>query len=181
MEFSHRERTGYRPSLVFRTHRDELSAVVAHLDAVRRVELISRTEHATGRLELLHRWLGTKAALPLIARPFVPEEVLVWLQRTTWDESTLSAAWQIEVPGFGESIDCRGTNRYHETPGGSRIDIAGTFVFQPDRVEEMAGVPSSTVPIVERMVVSLVVPLIERSGAAVARYLEHTGAPKAEP
>jgi len=178
VDFSHTERTNYDRGLVFRTHRDDLHAVVPHLDAVRRVELRSTATHATGQLEQLHRWYGTKAALPVIARPFVAEELLVWQQRTVWDEDELVARWEIEVPGFGASIECGGTNTYLATRRGSRIEVAGGFSFHPERVAEMSQVPASAVPMVERIVVSLVVPLIKQSGAAVVRYLEAQGAPR---
>lgn len=178
MDFSHSERTVYPRPLVFRTHRDDLQAVVEHLDAVRRVEQRSHAAHADGQLEQVHRWYGTKAALPIYVRPFVPENLLVWTQRTLWNQERWVAEWQIEVPGLGESIDCRGTNTYHEDRRGSRIDVAGSFSFRPQRVEEMAQIPQSAVPMVERVVVSLVVPLIKQSGAAVVHYLERIGAPK---
>ncbi|MEN0067977.1 MAG: DUF2505 family protein [Myxococcota bacterium] len=178
MDFSHSERTAYPRPLVFETHRDALQDVIEHLDAVRRVELRSRTLHASGDIEQVHRWYGTKAALPMLVRPFVREELLVWTQRTTWDEAAYTATWQIEVPGLGQSIDCKGTNTYHEARKGSRIDVAGSFSFHPERVDEMSQIPSSAVPMVERIVVQLVVPLIKQSGAAVVDYLKRSGSPR---
>ncbi|MBX2800718.1 MAG: DUF2505 domain-containing protein [Myxococcales bacterium] len=172
MDFSHSERTHHPRDLVFRTHRDELEAVVASLDAVGRVELRSRTQHASGQLEQLHRWHGTKATLPVFLRPFVPENLLVWQQTTTWDPTGWRADWEIDVPGLGAAMECRGHNLYVEQGTGTQIDIAGFFRFMPDRVPEMAAVPSSTVPVVERTVVSLILPLIKQSGAAVASYLD---------
>ncbi len=177
MDFAHREQTPFATSLVYRTHRDHLEAVVEHLDAVRRVELRSRAVHADGRLEQLYRWHGTKAALPVLVRPFVPEHLLVWEQRTTWNDEATTAEWSIEVPGLGPAIDCRGTNTYHEAAGGSRIDISGAFAFRPERVDQLSTIPASAVPMVERMVVSLVVPLVQQSGNAVADYLRATSAP----
>lgn len=178
MDFSHSERTAFARDLVYRTHRDDLAEVVHHLDAVARVELRSRAAHADGKLEQRYRWHGTKAALPMFVRPFVPEHLLVWEQRTTWDDIAMTANWTIEVPGLGEAIDCRGTNTYHDTDRGSRIDITGAFAFRPDRADEMKSIPASAVPMVERMVVTLVVPLIQRSGTAVATYLKASGAPE---
>ncbi|HHO49340.1 MAG TPA: hypothetical protein ENK18_00335 [Deltaproteobacteria bacterium] len=174
MDFAHAESTPHPRPLVFRTHRDELEQVVARIDAVQRVDLRSRTAHAGGRLEQVHRWHGTQAALPVFLRPFVSEELLVWIQRTTWSVHAWRADWEIEVPGLGAALECKGSNVYLEEGRGTSIEISGSFSFRPERVPELKVVPSSTVPVVERAVVSLIVPLIKQSGAAVAAYLDAT-------
>ena len=177
MDFNHTERTSHPRALVFETHRDELDAVVAHLPDVRRVELQSSSTHADGRLEQLYRWHGSHGALPMLVRPFVKESLLVWEQRTVWDPARWRADWEIAVPGMGAALECRGSNAYLEQAGGgTTIEVEGSFDFTPHRVSAFQGVPDTAIPMVERMVVSLVVPMIQRSGRAVADYLGRRGA-----
>ncbi len=174
MEFSHLERSSHPRDRVFRAHRDEFEAVVTALDDVRRVDLQSRAEHAGGRLEQVHRWQGSPSALPVLVRPFVSEDLLVWRQTTLWDPATWRAEWSIEVPGLGPAMECRGINAYEEATPGSTIRVTGSFVFLPQRAAQLQSVPASAVPMVERMVVSLILPLIQRSGKAVSDYLHRS-------
>lgn len=171
MDFSDVERSPYPRARVFAAHRDELEAVVANLAEVRRVELRGRTKRADGRIEQLHHWFGSQSALPLLVRPFVREELLAWTQHTVWDESAYGAEWVIEVPGVGDAVSCGGEHRYLEDGAGTRIEVTGSFDFDPTQSELLASVPESAIPMVERMVVSLIVPMIKRSGAAVSDYL----------
>lgn len=176
MQFAHTERTRHPRALVYRTHRDEIVAITSHLEAVKSVELRKRTVHAGGRLELTHRWQGTRAALPPLVRAMIPEELLVWSQRTTWDNHGWVADWVIEVHALGPALACSGRNAYFEEPdGGCRIEVTGDFAFRPDQVPQLAGVPAAAVPVVERAVVAMIVPLIKQSGAAVASYLDAHG------
>lgn len=156
---------------MFRTHRDEIGGIAAHLPAVRSVELRSRTQHARGTLELVHRWYGTKSALPALIRPAVPQDLLVWDQRTVWDPAGWVADWTIDVFSVGGAVVCDGRNTYLEGRRGCVIEVRGDFAFRPERVPQLSGVPRAAVPVVERAVVSVIVPLIKQTGAAVAAYL----------
>lgn len=171
MEFSDDERSPYPREHVYAAHRDELEAVVAGLAEVRRVELRSRAVQADGSIEQMHHWFGSPSALPLLVRPFVREDLLVWTQSTVWTQTEWRARWVIEVPGVGDAVSCRGEHAYEEDGVGTRISVRGSFEFDPTRSSTLASVPASAVPMVERMVVSLIVPMIKRSGAAVSDYL----------
>lgn len=157
---------------MFAAHRDELEAVVANLAEVRRVELRSRTVGQNGQVEQLHHWFGSQAAVPLLVRPFVREDLLVWTQRTVWDEPSYQARWTIAVPGIGTAVACSGHHRYEADGSGTRIEVVGSFVFDPSGSPQLASVPDSAIPMIEKMVVSLIVPMIKRSGAAVSDHLK---------
>jgi hypothetical protein len=82
------------------------------------------------------------------------------------------------VPGLGEAVESTGTNTYELVSKGERtkITIAGEFHFRPERFEALArAMPPGTAPVVERVLVSLVVPLVKRSGSAVAKFLDEEG------
>lgn len=172
MQFAVRETTHHPRSVVFAAHRDRLPEIVKHLEEVEKVELRSRSVHAGGREEQTHLWTGTSAALPPFVRPFVPAHLLAWKQKTIWEPYTWTATWEIEVLALGPAIEARGTNRYLEDGSGCAIEIEGDFAFRPDKVPQLAQIPANTVPMVEKAVVALIVPLVKRSGAAVARFLD---------
>ena len=76
----------------------------------------------------------------------------------------------------GPEGEARGTNRYLEDGAGCAIEVEGDFAFRPEKVPQLAAIPATTVPMVEKAVVALIVPLVKRSGAAVARFLDEEAA-----
>jgi hypothetical protein len=172
MRFEVREQTRYPRAIVFAAHRDRLEEIAAYLPDVEKVELRSRTRHAGGREVQHHWWTGSPSALPAVIRPMVPPALLQWRQTTTWDPATHTASWEIEVPGFGQAIVATGRNVYVEERGVCRIELEGDFEFHPERIPQLKAVPTAAVPLVEKGVVKLIVPMIERTGAAVARFLD---------
>ena len=172
MRFEVRETTKYPREVVFATHRDRLEDIARYLPDVEKIDLRGRSRHAGGREQQTHLWTGSPSALPLLFRPFVPPNLLVWQQVTTWDPSTWTATWAIEVPGLGQAIVANGTNVYVDHGGSCRIDLDGDFAFHPERVPQLAAIPSSMAPMIEKVVVGLIVPMIERTGSAVAKYLD---------
>lgn len=178
MRFEVQEKAKYLREMVFATHRDRLEDIARYLPDVERVELRSRSRHATGKEQQTHLWTGSPSALPLLIRPLVPPALLQWQQVTVWDTSTWTATWTIEVPGLGAAIAANGKNVYVADGTSCRIDLDGEFSFHPERVPQLASVPTSMVPMIEKLVVGLIVPMIERTGSAVAKYLDdHAGNP----
>jgi hypothetical protein len=168
------ETVSHPPDLVFRTHRDRLPETAAFLDEVERVECRSTTEHASGVVEQVHLWFGSPRVLPVLLRPFVPAHLLRWRQRTLWDPVARVARWEIDVPGLGTAVESRGTNQYALAPDGrwTRLAIEGELSFRPERLEGLEkAVPPGTAPMVEKAAVSLIVPMVQRTGAAVSRVL----------
>jgi hypothetical protein len=158
---------------VFSTHRDRLAETIVFLDDVERVECRSEVRHASGVVEQIYLWHGSPSVLPLLVRGMVPPNLLQWRQRTLWDEAGRLATWEITVPGLGNAVESRGTNRYEPFGSGTRILIDGDFQFRPGEVEGLAkAVPAAAVPMIEQVVVKMIVPLVKRSGAAVARLLQ---------
>lgn len=172
MRFEVREDTRYPRSTVFAAHRDHLEDIIEFLPDVEKVELRSRSRHAGGREEHTHWWTGSPSSLPALLRPMVPPSLLQWRQITLWDPHTWTARWSIEVPGMKEAIVAQGVNRYVEEKGGCRIEIDGDFEFHPERIPQLSSIPSTAVPMVEKAVVSLIVPMIQRTGSAVAKWLD---------
>lgn len=173
MRFEVDDTVAHPLELVVRTHRDRLAETMALLEEVERVETRSEVRHASGAVEQVHLWRGSARVLPVLLRPVVPPDLLQWRQRTFWDAEGREARWEIEVPGLAGAVESAGTNRYEVHGRGTRISVAGEFHFRPERIEGLAkAVPPGTVPLVERVMASLIVPLVKRSGSAVARFLD---------
>lgn len=172
MRFDVVEDTRHPRAVVFSAHKDRLIEIVPLLEDVDKVELRGRTLHADGREEQVHLWYGSPSVVPALVRPMVPAHLLQWRQKTVWDRRSWTATWEIDVPGLGGTVEASGRNVYVEADGRCRIEVTGDFAFRPDRVKELAAVPSSVVPMVEKVVVGLIVPLVQRTGVAVSRFLD---------
>ena len=172
MRFEVRDTNRFPRPTVFAVHRDELEQIAASMPDVERVEVRGRSRHADGREEQITHWAGSPSALPALIRPMVPASMLQWRQTTLWDPRTYVATWTIDLPGLGGAVHATGSNRYLEAPGGTTIEVEGDFAFRPEVVPQLKSIPASAVPIVERAVVSMIVPMIERTGSAVAKYLD---------
>ncbi|MEQ1567077.1 MAG: hypothetical protein ABMA64_15670 [Myxococcota bacterium] len=172
MRFSVRDTSRFAREVVFAAHRDEIERIAGELPDVQRVEIRGRTRRADGWEEQTTLWVGSPSVLPLLLRPVVPPQMLQWRQVTRWDPVAWVAQWTIDVPGLGPAIEAAGENRYLAEGDGCTIAIDGDFAFRPDRVPALDAIPKAAVPVVEKAVVAMIVPMIERTGAAVRQYLE---------
>jgi hypothetical protein len=174
MRFEVRDTSRFPRAVVFAAHRDELQRIVAFLPDVDKVDLRDRSRRADGSEDQTTMWTGKPSLLPLLFRAVVPPNLLQWRQVTHWDPVEHVATWQIDVPGLGPAVEASGTNRYVEAGGRCTIEVQGDFAFRPDAVPQLRSIPPTAVPMVERLVVSMIVPMIERTGVAVRQYLEST-------
>ena len=158
--------------LVFRTLRDRLVEVAAFMPNVTGIEELERTEEAPGRHRLVNVWEG---AIPAVARRFVKSEMLRWTDRAVWDEGDWSCEWSQETAFFTDRVSCSGASRYVEVyPDTTRIEIRGTFEL---RLRGVPGLPSllarRATPAVERFIVGLITPNLEKTAVAVERFLDN--------
>jgi hypothetical protein len=176
MRFASREWLPFSAGRVFAAQRDEVDRIVPYLPDVEQVEQISEARAAGGDLVHVHRWTGSARSLPVLLRPFVRPEFLRWHQTTRWSGGTLVATWSIAVPALGTAIETGGVSRYIEGASSTcTVEIEGDLSFRPGASGELGHVPASAVPVVERFVVGVVVPMIARTTVAVGRYLREEG------
>lgn len=171
MDFKVADDAPFPRERVYRTHRDDLLLLAPRLPEVERIQLRGRTVNADGTMVLRHEWTGKSSVLPLFLRPMVPAQMLRWEQEATWNPHTWSCAWQVRVPALGPMADIRGEQHYLPTDAGCRITLEGRFDFHPERVPQLPMPPGATA-FVERFVVALIVPLVQRSGRAVIDHLD---------
>lgn len=171
MDFNVTETARYPRERVFRAHRDEFCTIAARMPEVSRVTRRSRSAHADGTIEQVHRWNGAPAALPMLLRPLVPVELLEWDDESRWNPHSWRCDWKILVPGLGPMADIYGSQTYEETKAGCRMTLSGHFNFHPERVPKLT-LPPGARPIIERFIVGLIVPLLKKSGKAIVAHLD---------
>jgi hypothetical protein len=163
--------TKHAPERVFKTYRDELEAVVPHLDTVKRVQRRSRSKHADGRIEQSHLWVGSTSAVPPMLRPMIREEMLTWTDDSVWDATDLTATWRIVLPAFDGAIGAVGTYRFMPHPKGTLVAAQGDFRIDPAKLPPAF---RNAVAVVERVIVGFLVPIVASTGEGVSRYMDET-------
>jgi hypothetical protein len=124
-------------SQVFSTYRDRLVELTSYLPNIRSITVKSREERP-GEVHLVNAWVGG-GEIPAIARAFLSESMLAWLDHATWREAGFVVDWRTEVGVFPGALESAGQNRFLELPGGgTRIEFRGDLRCDSAKI---AGVP----------------------------------------
>jgi hypothetical protein len=159
--------------VVFRAMRDRLTEIAAFMPNITSIDELERIEEAPGRDRIVNVWHG-EGSIPAVARRFLKPDMLRWTDRAVWDESDWTCAWEQETAFFTDRVSCSGQNRYVEVePDLTRIEIRGVFEL---RLQGFAGLPGPLArrasPAVERFIVGLITPNLEKTAEAAERFLD---------
>ncbi|MBV8162520.1 MAG: hypothetical protein JO265_16500 [Acidimicrobiia bacterium] len=152
--------------------RDRLTEVAAFMPNITAIDPLERVEEGPGRHRIVNGWRG-EAPIPAAARRFVKPDMLRWTDRALWDESEWTCTWEQETAFFTDRVSCTGRNRFIALePAVTRIEIRGAFEL---RLRGLAGLPGPlarrAAPTVERFIVGLITPNLEKTAEAVERFL----------
>ena len=173
MKFQLAERTHFDTDLMFKTHRDDLLALVPYMTLVERIRAEGREQRADGTMVLTHRWLCTKEAVPAMIRPMIPPNMLVWIGRATWNPHRRTCSWTIEIPGLGPAVSIHGVHSYLADGTGTQVELAGDFAIHAEKIPNLP--PMITGPMVaaiERYITHVIVGVMKATHQAVIAYLE---------
>ncbi len=158
-------------SVVFAAYRDKLVELLPFLPNVRKIEVKSRAEEG-GVVKLVNEWHGG-GEIPAVARAFVSEAMLSWTDRATWNEATWTCEWNIETHAFTEAVTCRGTNRFFEEAGGTKLEIRGTLAIDAKKIRGVPGLLAGKVgKAVEEVLVNKIQPNLVETARGLGKYLE---------
>lgn len=172
MDFRVETEIGHPRAISFRTLRDDLLEVVDSMPNVDKVEILERKDADGGVVNFINVWYAS-AAVPRVARPFIPGDGLSWHDYATWDENDWSCAWRMEPSFLTERVDIAGRNTYHERPGDrTLLVIEGHLDLD---LHNFPGIPNMVslraAPSLEKFIVNLVKPNLEGTAKALDSYL----------
>ena len=172
MEYSSTDLIEFPIEDVFSTHRDHLPDLAEFLPNVESIVVESRTEEG-GEIHLVNLWTGSKTEVPKLIRPFVKPEMLKWIDRASWDESTRTCRYSIELGFLKEAIHVSGLNRMRSTDEGhTEVTIAGEIRVDARKIP---GVPKFMAKkvggVVENFVVKTITPNLKKTNDGVRRFL----------
>ena len=127
----------------------------------------------TGHIVKLHNEWVSDRQIPKAAQNFITPEALRWDDHAEWDGDDFLCRFQIRTRVFTDSVDCHGTNTMLEVDGGTKVKLDGVFDVN---VTSLPGVPSfmakRLVPQVEKFIIALIQPNLEKVNVAIGRYLD---------
>ena len=80
-------------SNVFKAMRDHMPELAEYMPNVDNIDVESREESPDGRVHLVNRWNAAATEIPAVARPFVDQSDVYWLDHAVWDENTHACQW----------------------------------------------------------------------------------------
>ena len=159
---------------VFRTYRDRLSEVVPYLDDIAAIHVHKREVNGT-IVKLHNEWVSNRE-IPKVAQAVLKPEHLRWDDHATWDEAARKCDFEIRTRAFGDGVRVTGHDDFVSVPGGTKVVLVGDFHID---LKSIPGVPSflakTLLPQVEKFIVGLIQPNLERTNAAIGRFLDAQG------
>jgi hypothetical protein len=161
----------YARELVFVTYRDRIDELMDHLPNIRSIRVIERKERPDGVVELVNEWIAG-GDIPAVARSFVKESMLKWIDYATWRASSYTVDWRTDVHAFPGAIKSQGMNRYLLDSGGMKLEIRGQLTCDPSKIPGIPRLLQDTVaPAVERVLVRAVQTNLIAIGKSVGKLL----------
>lgn len=150
-------RIAFPRDLVFRTYRDRLPELAAHLPDIKSIRVDERKDEGD-RSELVNSW-EAETKIPKVAQAVIKPEMLTWLDFATWNLEDYSCEWRIQTRMFTEQVRCGGRNVYVEDGEATILKIRGDLEVDLKGIPGVPGFLAGRVrPHVERFVVDLLTP-----------------------
>jgi len=161
--------------VVFEVYRDRLPEVVPYLDDIREIRVEERDED-DGVVRLHNVWSSDRD-IPRFARAVVRPDQLKWDDRAAWHEEGLYSDWVIATRVFTDAVRCEGrTEILEDGSGGTKVRLDGVFEVDLATVPGVPGfVGKRIAPQLEKFIVSLITPNLERTTLAIGRFLDEQG------
>ena len=171
MEIRSESRIRHPREVVYRAYRDRLPEIVKYLPDVR--EIIVHAREETDRLVTLHNEWISERDVPAAARRVIKPEYLRWDDYALWHEEGWYCDWRIKTKALTDAVDCSGRNAFVADGVHTRVVLSGHLNMN---LREIPGVPkilaSSLAPQVERFIVSLITPNLEKVNQSLERFLD---------
>ena len=113
-------------SLVYETYRDRLSAIAEEMTDIRKIDVLSRKKEDDQTVRIHNRWYA-QVTLPAMAERVVKQEWRQWDDHAVWRDDAFFVDWRLEIPTFGDQVQCSGRNSFVEVEGGTEAPSMAAF------------------------------------------------------
>lgn len=160
---------------VYRAYRDRLPEIAAYIPDVKEIVVHSRDE-IEGGVKIHNEWIADRE-VPAFARAFLKPEMLRWDDYAEWQDADHMVRWSLKLRVFTDSVRCSGTNSFRKVDDGStKVVLEGDLDID---LKSIPGVPKflagTLKPQVEKFIVSLITPNLERVNESLQQFLDEQG------
>jgi hypothetical protein len=174
MEIRSESRIKYPRDQVYRAYRDRLPEIAKYIPDIKEI-VVKRRDESADRVKLHNEWIADRE-IPGFAQAILKPEHLRWDDHAEWHDDEHYVAWTLKTRAFTDAVHCEGRNTFLEDGSGTRVVLTGDLTID---LKEIPGVPSflakRIAPQVEKFIVSLVTPNLERVNASIERFLDVAG------
>ncbi|MEO7329468.1 MAG: hypothetical protein ABI193_12870, partial [Minicystis sp.] len=145
--------------------------LTGYLPNIRSIE-VKRREEKPGEVHLVNAWIGG-GDIPAVARAFLSEPMLSWLDHATWKEAAFVTEWRTEVSVLPGALLSSGKNSFLALPGGgTRIEFRGDLTCDASKVPGVPRLLARTLNgTVEKIFVSKVAENLLSIGKGLEKFL----------
>jgi hypothetical protein len=160
---------------VYGAYRDRLPEIAAYIPDVKEIVVHSR-EDVPGGVKLHNEWIASRE-IPSYARAFLKPEMLRWDDYADWRDDEHMVRWTLKLRLFTDSVRCSGTNTFRKVDDGkTAVVLEGDLDID---LKTIPGVPrilaGGLKPQVEKFIVSLITPNLERVNQSLQQFLDEKG------
>lgn len=171
MEIRSETRLHHPIDAVFEAYRDRLSEVAAFVPDIKQITVLSRVED--GDKVVLHNEWRSDREPPKVAAKFVSSEQMCWDDHATWFGDDKRCEWVIKPRAFASSVDCKGQTHLIADEDATLVRLVGQLNID---LRDIPGVPGflgkRLAPQIEKFIVALITPNLERTNGAIGRFLD---------
>ncbi|TNE92286.1 MAG: hypothetical protein EP330_02160 [Deltaproteobacteria bacterium] len=174
MQIQSESRIAHPIDKVFPLYRDRLPEVVPYIPDVSEINVLAR-EEGDGVVKLHNEWVSDRE-IPSVVSKFIKPEHLRWDDFATWREADTTCSWELKTRAFTEAVTCTGQTQLIADGDQTLVRLTGDFQLDVSKVK---GVPSflakRIAPQLEKFIVSLVTPNLERVNGSLQQFLDEQG------
>lgn len=159
------DRIEQSPDEVYPLVRDDLPKLLPYLPDVEEIKQLSFERESDTRVRVVNRWRA-KAAIPAMAKKFLPADLLVWTDRALWKDDVYQVEYKLE--GFG--YDVEGTNYFSPDGDATLLKVTATVTIHPEKFKIPRLLFKKVFPAVEGLVKKAVQPNLTSLAKGLKAY-----------
>jgi hypothetical protein len=139
--------------------RDHLADIAPHIADIEEIRQLDRTVDTDGLVHIVNHW-RVRHQVPPVIRSTLKTDELSWIDRNTWDASTLTCSWTIEPSFLTDYIACAGQTIFTSAMAGqgARITFEGGLDLKPGLLGSSLGGIEKLLSVFLESIVTTVIP-----------------------
>lgn len=160
---------------VYAAYRDRLPEVAAYIPDIKEILVVKREALDDG-LQIHNIWVADRE-VPPFAKAIIRPDMLRWDDHACWSDSEQLVRWTLHINAFSEAVTCEGTNTFVAAGDrATRVVLEGDLQIDLAKVRGVPRLMAGRLgPKVERFIVSLITPNLEKVNESLGAFLDDQG------